>query len=188
MTTRTINTIGCTTQNSRNAGTSSGIAFGRHILTMVPIVVCNSHTASDSPNNDQNPPGDREPEDGGPGRPNEDPSDDGNNDGPRDPFNPSENSDHPDEENVQHNLADVIAALARNVQHQGDGSCSKVQGPNPFNGTDTTKLWTFLVQLQLNFNDQPHTFSEDRRKVNFTISYLKGIVLAHFKIHSSNQT
>ena len=64
---------------------------------MVPVVVHNSHTASDSLTNKQNLPGDREPEDGGPGGPNDDPSDDGNDDGPRDPFNPSEDSDHPDE-------------------------------------------------------------------------------------------
>ena len=126
MTTRTMNTIGHTTLNSRNAGTSSGIAFGRCISTTAPVMIHNTHTVSDSPTNDQNPPGDREPEDDGPGGPNDDPSDNGNYDGPGDPFDPSEDSDHPDEENVQHNLADVIAALARNVQHQGDGSCSKV--------------------------------------------------------------
>ena len=44
-----------------------------------------------------------------------------------------------------------------------------------------TKLQAFLVQLQLNFNDQPHTFTEDWRKINFTISYFKSIVLANFK-------
>ena len=121
-----MNTTGRTTQNSRNAGTSPGIAFGRHISTRVPVVVRNSHTASDSPTNDQNTIGDGEPEDGSPGGPNDDPSDDGNDDGPGDPFDPSEESDHPDEENVQHNLADVIATLASNGQHQGDGSHSKV--------------------------------------------------------------
>ena len=71
--------------------------------------------------------------------------------------------------------------LARNVQHQGDGSRSKVWEPDPFDGTDTTKLRTFLVQLQPNFNDRTCIFSEDRRKVNLAMSYLKGIVLAHFK-------
>ena len=125
-----MNTIGRTTWNSRNAGTSSGIVFGRCISTTVPVVIHNSHTASDNPINDQNPPGDRESEDSGPDRPNNDPSDDGNNDGSRDPFDPSEDSDHPDEENVQHNLADTIGMLARNVQHQGDGSHSKVQEPD----------------------------------------------------------
>ena len=135
-----MNAIGRTTQNSRNAGTSSGIAFGRCISTTAPVIIHNSHTASDGLTNNQNPPGDREPEDNGLSRPNDDPSDDGHDDGPEDPFDPSEDSDHPDEENVQHNLADVITALARNVQHQGGGSCSKVREPDPFDGTDTAKL------------------------------------------------
>ena len=95
-----MNTIGHTTWNSKNAGTSSGIAFGRCISTMVPVVIHNSHTASNSLTNNQNPPGDREPEDSGPGRANDDPSDDGNDDGPRDPFDPSEGSDHLYKENV----------------------------------------------------------------------------------------
>ena len=103
MTTRIINTIGRTTRNSRNAGTNSGIAFGRRISTTAPVIVHNSHTTSDGPTNDQNPSEDREPEDDGLGRPNNDPSDDGNDDGLGDPFDPSEDSDHPDEENVQHN-------------------------------------------------------------------------------------
>ena len=38
-----------------------------------------------------------------------------------------------------------------------------------------------MVQLQLGFNDRLHTFSDDCQKVNFAISYLKGIVLAHFE-------
>ena len=95
-----MNTIGRTTWNSRNAGTSSGIAFGRLISTMVPVIIHNSHTASNSLTNDQNSLRDREPEDSGPGRPNDDPSDDGNDDGPWDPFNSSEDLDHPYEENV----------------------------------------------------------------------------------------
>ena len=100
MTTWTINTTGRTTQNSRNAGTSPGIACGRCISTTAPVVVHNSHTASNSPTNNQNPPGDGEPEDSGPGRPSDDLSDDGNEDGPGDPFNPSEELDHSDEENI----------------------------------------------------------------------------------------
>ena len=82
---------------------------------------------------------------------------------------------------MHNNLADAIAALARNVKSQGDGPRSKVREPNPFDGTDPTKLRTFLVQLQLSFNDRPRTFSDDRRKVNFAISFLKGIALAHFE-------
>src|SRR6267154_342522 len=51
--------------------------------------------------------------------------------------------------------------LARNVQHQGDGSRAKVRDPDPFDGTDPVKLHTFIVQLQLSFNDQPRAFAED---------------------------
>ena len=67
------------------------------------------------------------------------------------------------------------------MKHQGDGSRSKVREPDPFYGTDPAKLRTFLVQLQLSFRDRPSAFSDDSRKVNFAISYLKGIALAHFE-------
>ena len=82
---------------------------------------------------------------------------------------------------MENNLADIIAALARNVQHQGDGPRSKVREPDPFDGTDPAKLRKFLVQLRLSFNDHPRAFANDRNKVNFAISYLKGIALTHFE-------
>jgi hypothetical protein len=113
-------------------------------------------------------------QDGNPGDSDDNPPDDN---GPGDQPNNSDDSDS----DVQHNLADAIAALARNVQHQGDGSHSKVREPYLFDGTDPTKLHTFLVQLQLSFNNRPRAFSNDARKVNFAISYLKGITLAHFE-------
>jgi hypothetical protein len=100
-----------------------------------------------------------------------------NEDGPDDL---SDDPDHSDDD-AQHNLADAIAALAKNVKHQGDGSRTKVREPDPFDGTDPTKLRTFLVQLQLSFRDRPRAFADDSRKVNFAISYLKGIALAHFE-------
>ena len=37
------------------------------------------------------------------------------------------------------------------------------------------------VQLQLSFNDRPLAFGNGQRKVNFAISYLKGIALAYFE-------
>jgi hypothetical protein len=175
MTTRTITR---TTRNSRNAGTVPDIAFGRRATTRPATAPRNNtdRTASDNLGGNDNP----DDGDGGghdsdlPGGPDDDPPDD---DGPGDP------SDNPDDsdEDVQHNLADAIAALARNVHHQGDGSRSKVREPDPFDGTDPTKLRTFLVQLQLSFNDRPRAFADDSKRVNFAISYLKGIALAHFE-------
>ena len=60
-----------------------------------------------------------------------------------------------DDENAGNNLATTILALARNVWTQGDGSRAKVREPDPFDGTNPTKLRTFLVQLQLSFSDWP---------------------------------
>src|SRR6202051_4765499 len=178
MTTRTTTTR--TTRNSRNTGINPDVAFGRHIT---PRATPNIHHSDrpatnnlgggDNPDNDDHGNG-SEPEGDPHGEPDDDPPDD---DGPGD--NP-DNSDDPDND-MQNNLADAIAALARNVRHQGDGSQSKVREPDPFDGTDPTKLRTFLIQLQLTFNDRPRAFAEDRRKVNFTISYLKGTALAHFE-------
>src|SRR3984957_12243745 len=49
-----------------------------------------------------------------------------------------------DDENAGNNLATAISALARNVRTQGDGSQAKVREPDPFDGTDPTKLRTFF--------------------------------------------
>src|SRR6202790_1990837 len=175
MTTRTTRT----TRNSTNAGTNPEVAFGRHIT---PRATSNRHNsnrpATNNPGGGDNPDGDDHgnddgPEDDLPGDPDNDPPDDD----PPDDDNPDNNPDN----DVQNNLADAIAALARNVRHQGDGSRSKVREPDPFDGTDPTKLRTFLVQLQLSFNDRPRAFNGDRTKVNFAISYLKGITLVHFE-------
>jgi len=144
MTTRTTthNNTGRTTRNSTNAGINTTVAFGRHITSRT-VPNNSDRTATNNPG-DGDDHGDDEDEN--PGEPGNDPPDD---DGPGDHSDNPDNSD----EDVQHNLADAIAALARNVKHQGDGSRSKVQEPDPFDGTDPTKLRTFLVQLQLSFND-----------------------------------
>src|ERR1700720_2666829 len=135
MTTRTI--TGRSTRNSRNARSVPGIAFGRtvpprastpHRLPSVPPSESrfeelgsehgdgnhgDEHLGQGGDFGDGNPdgPGNNPPDDDGPG----DHQDD------EDPY---------DDEN-QPNLADAIAALARNVQSQGDGSRT-----NPFDGTD----------------------------------------------------
>src|ERR1700676_2541324 len=147
MTTRTTTR---TTRNSTNPGTNPEVAFGRHITPRATSTRHNSDwPATNNLGGGDNPDGDDHGNDDGPGNdlpgePDDDPPDDDDN--------PGKHPDDPDN-NVQNNLADAIAALARNVRHQGDGSCSKVREPDPFDGTDPTKLRTFLVQLQLSFND-----------------------------------
>jgi hypothetical protein len=170
-------TITRTTRNSQNAGFIPDFVFGRCTTTR-PATAPNRNNSDrtatdngdgDNPDDDD---GDGSGQEGDlPGGPDDDPPD---NEGP---------GDQPDDSDsdVQHNLADAITTLARNVHHQGDGSRSKVREPDPFDGTDPTKLCTFLVQLQLSFNDWPCAFTDDCKKVNFAISYLKGIALAHFE-------
>jgi Retrotransposon gag protein len=186
MPTRTFTvSAGRATRNSRNAGTIPGIAFGRRLPPQQTPTIDrherhdSDKTATDAVSTQGNPGDDGDDGDNGdfgdghPGNPGDEPPDD---DGPE--GNPHDDDDSDEE---HHNLADAIAALAKNVKNQGDGSRSKVREPDPFDGTDPTKLRTFLVQLQLSFNDRPRAFQSDRRKVNFAISYLKGMALAHFE-------
>ena len=175
----TIWTTTWTTRNSSKAGTTPAIAFGRCATTCPMAAPIRNHSdrtatdngGADNPNND----GDgSEQGDDLPGGPDDDPPDD---DGPGDhPDNPNNSDD-----DVQHKLSDAIAVLLRNVHHQGDGSCSNFWESDPFDGTDPTKFCKFLVQLQLSLNDRPRTFTDNSKKVKFTILYLKDIALAHFK-------
>src|ERR1700723_1599419 len=185
MTTRTI--TGRSTRNSRNAGSGTGIAFSRTIPPRVstpcrlPSIPPSESRFEElgSEHGDGNH-GDEDVEQGGdfgdgnPNGPGNDPPDDN---GPGDHH---DDEDPYDDEN-QPNLADAIAALARNVGSQRESSRTKVREPDPFDGTDPAKLRTFLVQLQLSFNDRPSAFGNGRRKVNFAISYLKGMALAYFE-------
>ena len=193
MTTRTTtltthSTTGRDTRNSRNAGTNPGIAFGTHIPRRTTPKTKKGKSGK-TPSSLNGIPGDDDfgdngSEDGDPDNPDnhDDPGDDGSDD-PNNPDNPDDGDENPNDsdDDVALNLAHAVAALARNVQNQGDGSRSKVRDPDTFDGTDPAKLRPFLVQLQLSFNNRPRAFAQDSRKVNFAISYLKGIALAHFE-------
>src|ERR1700720_4435343 len=150
--------------------TRTTVASNRHLLPhLIPLPehhpeedfaeILRSHRTESTPSRDSNP---------------KEPGDEGLGD------EPLERQADSDDENAGNNLATAILALARNVRTQGDGSRAKVREPDPFDGTDPTKLRTFLIQLQLSFSDRPRSFSQDDRKVNFAISYLKGLALAHF--------
>src|SRR6202040_1223551 len=152
-------------------GTRTPVASNRHLSPrLVPLPehhpeedfaeLLRFHQTKSTPSRDNNP---------------EEPGDEGLGD------EPLERRTDSDDENAGNNLATAISALARNVRTQGDGSQAKVQEPDPFDGTDPTKLQTFLVQLQLSFSDRPQSFGQDNWKVNFAISYVKGLALAHFE-------
>ena len=56
-------------------------------------------------------------------------------------------------------------------------SVCSVREPDQFDRSDSRKLHTFLMQLELNFNDHPTVFRRDCTKVNYVLSYLKETAL-----------
>jgi len=125
------------------------------------------------------------PEDG-PGDDPDDPGDDNNN---------NEFLDTTEELDpslaVFHNLAVAVNCLSRSSCRTNDSSPShaKVCEPDTFDGTDPKKLRTFLVQCELCFQDRAKAFRQDRARVTFAQSYLKGMTLEWFEpdlLNSSN--
>ena len=58
---------------------------------------------------------------------------------------------------------------------------TKIHKPDQFDSSNPHKLHTFLVQCELNFQDCPRSFDNDRTKVIYAQSYLKGMALNWFK-------
>src|SRR5882672_1953611 len=63
----------------------------------------------------------------------------------------------------------------------GGSSKPKLREPDPFDGSESRKLRTFILQCRLNFQDHPNIFEDDTSKVNSFLSYLKGTALDCFK-------
>jgi len=84
---------------------------------------------------------------------------------------------------VFHNLAVAVNRLSCSSRRTNDSSSSraKVHEPDTFDGTDPKKLWTFLVQCELCFQDRAKAFRQDRARVMFAQSYLKGMTLEWFE-------
>jgi len=91
---------------------------------------------------------------------------------------------------VFHNLAVAINRLSCSSRHTNDSSSShaKVREPDTFDGTDPKKLWTFLVQCELCFQDRAKAFHQDRARVMFAQSYLKGMTLEWFELDLLNSS
>src|SRR5467141_2324075 len=63
----------------------------------------------------------------------------------------------------------------------GSPSKPKLWEPDTFDGSDSQKLRTFILQCRLNFRDCPDLFKNDKSKVNYVLSYLKGTALDCFE-------
>src|SRR5882724_13549803 len=57
----------------------------------------------------------------------------------------------------------------------------KLWEPDPFDGSNSWKLRTFILQCKLNFQDCPNQFQNDTTKFNYILSHLKGSTLDCFK-------
>ena len=58
---------------------------------------------------------------------------------------------------------------------------AKPKDPETFNGSDPTKLKNFLTGLQLQFNHFSESFVDSASKVNYGLSFLRGIALDYFE-------
>src|SRR5882724_10189255 len=61
------------------------------------------------------------------------------------------------------------------------GSKPKLREPDPFDGSESKKLRTFILQCKLNFRDHSDMFNSNTAKVNYMLSFLKGSALDCFK-------
>src|SRR5882672_5747801 len=74
-----------------------------------------------------------------------------------------------------------IKAVDMIIKGNDLGSKPKLWEPDPFDGSDSQKLRTFILQCKLNFRDRPDMFKSDTAKVNYMLSYLKGSALDCFE-------
>ena len=84
---------------------------------------------------------------------------------------------------VLNNLTLAVNRLSCSARRSNESSSlrAKVRDPDTFDGTEPKKLQTFLVQCELVFTDRPKAFRQDRAKVTFVQSYLKGMALEWFE-------
>jgi len=124
----------------------------------------------------------------GPGDDPDDPGDDNNNDDNNKFLDATEELDP--SLAVFHNLAVAVNCLSCSSRRTNDSSSSraKVREPDTFDGTDPKKLWTFLVQCELCFQDCAKAFCQDRARVTFAQSYLKGMMLEWFELDLLNSS
>src|SRR5882724_7594168 len=66
-----------------------------------------------------------------------------------------------------------IKAVGMIIKGNDSGSKPKLWEPDPFDGSDSQKLCTFILQCKLNFQDHPDMFKSDTDKANYILSHLK---------------
>src|SRR5882724_282511 len=77
--------------------------------------------------------------------------------------------------------ATAFAEAIGKVLKSNNSSKAKLQELDPFDGSDSRKLRTFILQCKLNFQDCKDLFEDDTDKVNYVLSFLKGTALDCFE-------
>ena len=57
----------------------------------------------------------------------------------------------------------------------------KTRDPDPYDGTDSSKLRAFLSQCRLTFRSRPNDFTNDQIKITYAVSWLKGTALRWYE-------
>src|SRR6266481_7434257 len=87
----------------------------------------------------------------------------------------------PDETQLPQSNAEALASAIDRVVKSNLPNKVKLRDPDPFDGSDTWKLRTFVLQCKLNFHDHSDLFQDDTTKVNYMLSHLKGTALDCFE-------
>src|SRR5882724_6730999 len=83
--------------------------------------------------------------------------------------------------NLHEPEATTITEAIGKVLKTNNSSKPKLWEPDPFNGSNSHKLRTFILQCKLNFQDFKDLFEDDTNKVNHVLSFLKGTALDCFE-------
>lgn len=102
----------------------------------------------------------------------------------------------PDEDSADApNLARSLALLARNIADISatpkTSTAIKPRNPDTFDGTDSSKLDTFIFQCSMYISARSKDFPDEASRVTFTLSFLKGTPLDWFQTelnHSMTNT
>src|SRR6266481_5117573 len=84
--------------------------------------------------------------------------------------------DAPDENLPPGDLTAAIALLAQTLAAPKPTSVptTNLREPDTFDGANPNKLQTFILQCSLHFHDRANTFTSDRAKVAYALSFLTG--------------
>src|SRR6266481_3769620 len=94
---------------------------------------------------------------------------------------PQQPQQQPDKTHLPQSDAEVLASTIDRVVKSNLPNKVKLRDPNLFDGSNAWKLCTFILQCKLNFHDRSDLFQDDTMKVNYMLSYLKGMALDCFK-------